>query len=689
MAENMIKFYRGSLANLPATGVNGSLYITTDEGAIYYGTGTGMKRLGDFIQVDAVANLPTAGANVSALYYCVAENILAKWDGSEWTQINKQPTADQIKTMIGLADYETKTDAAQKLTDAKAYTDTEVAKVQGEVDALETLVGTIPETATATDIVGYVQEKTAGIATDTALEELTGRVADNEADIKALQEANAEGGAVANAIADAKQAGTDAHAAAEAADAKAVAAQGEVDALETVVSDYKTANDAAVKAADDAAKAAQADIDALEAKVGEVPEGETVVSMIEDAQTLAGDAMKEAEKKVASVTAGDASITVAGTATAPTVAAKLSADADNALELAADGLKVVIPAAAEYVIEKAEESGEYAAIYKLMKNGVQAGASINIPKDMVVESGSVVDDPEGQPAGTYIKLVLQNVAEPLYINVGSLIEYVTSGSQTGDMVVINVSDDHKVTATITDGTVGIEKLTTDVQTKINKAHSHENADVLAGITADQVAAWDKAEENATKAATDLNTAMNTRVEALEAIDHEHANKDLLDTYTQTEANLADAVAKKHEHANASELAKIAEGDVEKWNGAEQNAKDYTDALANGQVKTNTEAIATKAAQADLEALDTRVGTAEGKIADLETASATHALKSEVEALANGAVADNAAAIAKNAEDIATKANAADVYAKTETYTQEEVDTAIEDALTAAMSWGSF
>ena len=82
---DMIKFYKGALANLPASGTNGALYITTDEGAIYLGTGTGMKRLGDFIQVDAVANLPTTGANTSALYYCVAENVLAKWDGSEWS----------------------------------------------------------------------------------------------------------------------------------------------------------------------------------------------------------------------------------------------------------------------------------------------------------------------------------------------------------------------------------------------------------------------------------------------------------------------------------------------------------------------------------------------------------------------------------------------------------------------------
>lgn len=69
------------------------------------------------------------------------------------------------------------------LKQAKDYADGEIAKVQGEVDALEEYVGTIPSTATAKNIVAYVQEKTAGIATDTALEELTGRVATAEGKI--------------------------------------------------------------------------------------------------------------------------------------------------------------------------------------------------------------------------------------------------------------------------------------------------------------------------------------------------------------------------------------------------------------------------------------------------------------------------------------------------------------------------
>ena len=65
-----------------------------------------------------------------------------------------------------------------------------------------------------------------------------------------------------------------------------------------------------------------------------------------------------------------------------------------------------------------------------------------------------------------------------------------------------------------------------------------------------------------KAATD-------RITTLEGKSHEHANKALLDTYTQTEADLADAVSKKHEHANATELAKFADGDKAKLDTAVQ------------------------------------------------------------------------------------------------------------------------
>ena len=59
---------------------------------------------------------------------------------------------------------------------------------------------------------------------------------------------------------------------------------------------------------------------------------------------------------------------------------------------------------------------------------------------MVVESGSVVNNPSGQPAGTYIKLVLANVADPLFINVGTLVDiYTAAASATQVQLTINRS----------------------------------------------------------------------------------------------------------------------------------------------------------------------------------------------------------------------------------------------------------
>lgn len=110
---------------------------------------------------------------------------------------------------------------------------------------------------------------------------------------------------------------------------------------------------------------------------------------------------------------------------------------------------------------------------------------------------------------------------------------------------------------------------------IGDTESGEKATVVAYVT-DAIAALNIG-DYATAAQL---TALAGRVTTLEGATHTHANKALLDTYTQTEANLADAVAKKHVHTNATELNKIADGDKAKWDAMEQNAKDYADGLAS-------------------------------------------------------------------------------------------------------------
>lgn len=92
------------------------------------------------------------------------------------------------------------------------------------------------------------------------------------------------------------------------------------------------------------------------------------------------------------------------------------------------------------------------------------------------------------------------------------------------------------------------------------------------IEGDGVNATELTEAIAAEATTreTADNALGTRIDnlntAVEGINnHTHDNKDLLDTYTQTEANLADAVSKKHSHANATVLNGIDADDITTWN----------------------------------------------------------------------------------------------------------------------------
>lgn len=73
-------------------------------------------------------------------------------------------------------------------------------------------------------------------------------------------------------------------------------------------------------------------------------------------------------------------------------------------------------------------------------------------------------------------------------------------------------------------------------------------------------------------AADLITLAG-RVTTLEGKAHIHSNKALLDTYTQTEADLADAVAKKHEHTNKTVLDGITAEKVTAWDKVSEKAND--------------------------------------------------------------------------------------------------------------------
>lgn len=100
-------------------------------------------------------------------------------------------------------------------------------------------------------------------------------------------------------------------------------------------------------------------------------------------------------------------------------------------------VNVVIPASADYTVVKDDVAATgYAATYHLTKDGTNVGAAINIPKDMVVSSGSVetcteADVPvEGLEVGDkYIDLVLANASSShVYIPVTDLVDIYTGGN---------------------------------------------------------------------------------------------------------------------------------------------------------------------------------------------------------------------------------------------------------------------
>ena len=214
-------------------------------------------------------------------------------------------------------------------------------------------------------------------------------------------------------------------------------------------------------------------IEALETLVGSTAVSTQISNAIETAK----------EALVATVAAGDNSITVAGTATNPTVAVKISKDSGNALSVVNDGLKVTVPASTDYTVQVTESSpAGYAKAYTITQASTGLNTTINIPKDMVVQSGTVETDPEEQEPGTYLVLTLANAtSDKIYINVGSLIEYVTSGSEEGDQIFITITPDHKVTATLATGSVTKEQLASTVQTTLNKADSAlQSGDITTG-----------------------------------------------------------------------------------------------------------------------------------------------------------------------------------------------------------------
>ena len=441
------------------------------------------------------------------------------------------------------------TDAAAA---AKAADDKAVA-AQGEVDALELYVGTIPEGATATNVVAYVQEKTAGIATEGAMTELgnrvgvvEGKVATIEGDyLKAADKTELEGKitAVETAVATEKS-----------------RAEGIESGLRTDVDEIK---EDYLKAAD---KTELSDAIAEEKNRAEGIESglQTRIKAIEDDYLVAADkeALQtqintimnnpDAEGAINSINEFTQYVKDHGT-----IADGFRTDIDKNKEDIAANTKAIADQATSDAATYATKT-ELANEKKALQDEIDADVKV-VADDLADLSGVV----EGINEAKADKTALESAIETL------------EGVDTGL--------DNRLKA--------VEAQLGDGENSVSDLIATAKQEAIDAAAGDATSKANTAEQNAKTYADGLDTAMNGRVEALEAIDHEHANKALLDTYTQTEANLADAVAKKHAHGNFEVLEGITSAKVTAWDAAEGNAKTYANGL-NTAMDTRVTAIET-------------------------------------------------------------------------------------------------
>lgn len=372
---------------------------------------------------------------------------------------------------------------------------------------------------------------------------------------------------------------------------------------------YADAKDDAIAAAKKAGTDAQADVDALKTKVGTVPDNKTVVQMIADAQTAAtyDDAAVKADIKknkedIATVSAlvGDTAVASqisTAVADAKTELKGSTSDTDASATIAgakkyADKLDTAMDARVDALESAVGEGGSVAAqitaeIAKLDKaDKAVAGKYVSAVSEedgvITVVRADLPDYTNTYAAKEHnhaiadvigLQTALGDKANATDVNTLSGKVSTLIGEDT-DKSIRTIANEELAAQLIPEGAKDSLDTLQEIAAWIQK-HPDDASAMSAAISALEEKVGDKTVSaqiteaiNALKAG-DIKNAVD-RIAALETDTHTHANKALLDTYTQTEVNLADAVAKKHSHANAAELDKFADGDKAKLDTAVQS-----------------------------------------------------------------------------------------------------------------------
>lgn len=566
------------------------------------------------------AGLKTFVNNVIADAGVATDDALTTLAGRVTTVEGKITTAEgNIITLQGLVgDTKVATQISNAIT-ALNLADTYAAKSHTHT---KSEITDFAHTHAMTEVTGLTDAiadaKKAGTDANTALEAYK---VTNDAAVKANADAiaainNADTGILKQAkdYADGKDA------AITAAQNAADAAQADVDALEAkvgTVADGKTvvqmiadAQDAATY--DDTALAArvttaESDIDALEAKVGDKTVAAQITNAIEGLDLANTYEAKGAAATVKSDLLGKDTDTAASNTF---VGVKKYADSlDSAMDARVDALEAAVgeggSVAAQITAEIQKLDKEDTAVAGQYVSAVSEADGV-----ITVTRAALPDYTDTYAAKVHTHAIadvtgLQDVLDGKAddADVTALDGRMTTAE--GKLTTLIGSDAGKSVRAIANEELAAQLIPADAKESLNtlqeiatwiQDHPDDAAAMNAAIEALETKVGDTSVSAQITAAIDALkigdyakaadlTAAVARIATLEGKAHEHANKALLDTYTQTEADLADAVAKKHEHANKSILDGITDTKVTAWDAAVQTVTAGTGLTAT---KTGTD-----------------------------------------------------------------------------------------------------
>ena len=704
--ENMIKFLRGNVASLPQTATAGAVYFTKDEG-LYLGLADGTyHRYGDFIEVANVDALPAEGAHVKAMYYCTAENILAKWNGIKWVQINKQQTLAELggvaksvyeakmaalekadtDNATAISGVDTRLQAAEKKLESVATTEGlgELAEtVAGHTAAIDTINGDVNTAGSMLKIA-----KDAADAKDIAIKEAKDAADKAQGDVDTLTQTHATDKAALEGAIATKANASDVYTKDD-IDGKVDTINGAID-LKANAADVYTKDD--VDGMVDDLEAADLAINNL---IGDVAEGKTVVEMIADAQ----DAATYDDEEVRGLIGDNAD-----------AIAQEKTDREGAVS----GLKTELEGK---IATKVEQSAYDEKVGELVAEDERLAGLIGDNADAIDGVEAKVDTLVGADTGKSVRaianeelaaqLIAENAAEALdslqeiaawiqahpgdAATMNAAIEALQAKVDTGEQTVSAY-----VTAAINALSIGDYATVAALGEAVERIVALEGASATHATKTEMQAVADALDEYKTAHNGDYdNDTIDAKVKGVQdQIDV------LNDTYA-TDAELTAAMNAEVERANGAYAAKAATEthidnadihvtteDKAKWNGAQAAAEATAAAnLATARTEITAE-IATAKGEAIADA-EGKIATAKAEaIADAEgkIATAKGEAIADAEGKVNAAKEDLQGKIdtvsgalntykTENNAAVALKANAADVYNKAE--------------VEAMLTWGEF